>query len=314
MKNKTVAILLIIGILSGMIILASCKDAKTGAGGILDGDESKTPVDTELTEDDVTPPEDEDGNEPPVAENLDDIDPDNENGESGEKASNATEPVDTTESEDGNGVAVSGAAQPSIIVHTEFSAGEVASNAVDIEYTATPGAGASVSEVWYSINGGAPEYIYLAGSSTVTAKGELGAARVLLIPGDNSIVFTMLDTDGNTAEFTVDAKPSSNFVLEAPPERDPKFWTESEKDSGRSYMSNRIGIFAETGVTEAEVAEAVKLIGGEIIGRISLVDFYYIQVAESTEDELEEMCKKLLEAYPDILMSASLDISEASAD
>jgi len=101
--------------------------------------------------------------------------------------------------------------QPFFELMTAFNAGLTRQNIIEIEYFATSRTNAKISEVSYTINNGAAEFIYLAGDGNTNSKGRLGEGKVFLAPGRNSIKFTVRDSDGNTGEFPVNVTPNFDF-------------------------------------------------------------------------------------------------------
>lgn len=195
---------------------------------------------------------------------------------------------------------------PSIIVLTEFPAGTVTNNIIDIKYTATASRNASITEVSYSINDGAMEYLYLSGSDSTTAKGSIGTGRVFLIPGENNIVFYAKDSSGKTATFSVRNKPYYDFG--STPEYDVDYLEDLSGDSGSLFVTNRIVAYAKSGVTTSQIEAAISSINGAIISQINVLDMYTIQVPVNTEMGLLNICSNLMEGYPHLFDDVFLDI------
>lgn len=195
---------------------------------------------------------------------------------------------------------------PIITVMTEFPSGTTSENAVDITYSATPGPDASIVEVYYSINDGAEEYIYLAGDENVTAKGELGTGRVLLVPGENTIVFTAKDSEGRTGHFTVANKPVYEFGTT--PEYSDEDTQPLSSDPSKSFVKNRLIAIAKYGTAFTQVQEVVSGYEGTIIGQVNVIDMYYLQFSGCTEGDLLFLCEQLMNSTPAIFDSVSLDI------
>ncbi len=206
----------------------------------------------------------------------------------------------------GGGGGGSSNVNPSITVTTPFPTGTITVNRIDVTYSAIASTNATIAEVAYSINGGADEYIYLAGRNGITAKGTLGTGYVLLIPGENNIVFTAKDTVGKTATFTIVNKPS--FDLGADLEYDNDYIADLSDGSGFRYVTNRIVIIAKDGVSEEQVSSVLGSINGIIVGKIGIIDQYFVQVPESTNTELEAICNSLLATYPELFEVVRLDI------
>jgi len=195
-----------------------------------------------------------------------------------------------------------------ITVSTEFPDGNTTNNAIDVVYEATPGDGTTVTEVSYSINGGAEEYIYLSGDDGISPKGTLGSARVMLVPGENSIAFSAKDSAGGIAGFTVRNRPHYDFG--SLPEYDDDYIDDLSDGSG-TYVTNRVVAFAKTGVTASQVETAIAAINGTIIGQINAVGMYAIQVPSAqTESGLRNLCESLMSAHPNLFENVLIDIIE----
>jgi len=212
-----------------------------------------------------------------------------------------------------------------ITILTPFPA-STKNSTVDVTYEATPGSGASVTEVYYSINGGAAEYIYLRAASGVDQKGSLtsagrGNARVMLVPGNNSIVFTVKDSAGKTAGYNVSNTPFYDFGTDLAnlPSYDEALLgnvgapgglvSTLATDPGIRFVTNRILVFAKSGVTDAQVTEAVEAIGGGVIvGQVNALGMYWIEFSgKYSENQLLGFCGQIKTAYPNRFKEAVLD-------
>jgi len=180
----------------------------------------------------------------------------------------------------------------SIIVHTPFPSGTIIDNIVDVTYTATPGTGSIITEVSYLINSHAEELLYLAGVDGITPRGILGEGRVLLVPGYNEIVFTVRDSAGNTANYTVYQRPYYEFGTI--PRIDMAFVEQMSSAQGVSFVSNRVIAVANPGVNMEEVNSAAESIGGRISGQVNLLRWHIIEVDSQTEDGLLDICAELM--------------------
>ena len=199
-----------------------------------------------------------------------------------------------------------------ITVLTTFPFGSTTDSMVDVTYEVTPSSGAAVSEVYYSTNEGAEEYIYLRGGEGINSKGTLGTARVMLMPGENNIVFTAKDNAGKTASYTVPNKPVYDFGNT--PDYDEGFLENLADDQNTLFVTNRIMVFAAEDVTDAQVRNAVGTVTGQIIGQVNVIGMYWIQLSRShSEAELRNICDQLMAIYPDIFDSAALDIVVTNA-
>lgn len=180
----------------------------------------------------------------------------------------------------------------SLNVNTALPTGRVDNNEVAVEYSATTVAGASITEVYYTINGGAPEYVYINGVYGAANKGTLGTATVLLVSGENNIVFTAKDSRGKETSFVVANKPE--YILEETSEIDPEHLNASQ-DGDYLFVDNRIMAYAMDEASATDVQQAINAIGGKIISHVTVVDLYEIEVAPGTEAELNAMIVSLME-------------------
>lgn len=196
---------------------------------------------------------------------------------------------------------------PTITVRTAFP-DNTRQNGIDITYTATASRNASITEISYSINGGAEEYIYLSGGNGITAKGTLGTGRVLLIPGENNIKFFVKDSAGKTATFDVRNKPKYDFG--SMPEYDENYMDDLSDGSGLRYATNRIVAFAKSDATVSQIESAISSIGGTIAGQVNLLGMYSIQIPVNTESALKGICESLQSSYPELFDEVFLDIVE----
>ena len=191
----------------------------------------------------------------------------------------------------------------SLTVSTAFP-NETNESAVEIRYIADPsivsGVSADITEVSYTINNDFTEYLYLRGDHVVSPKGTLGTGTVMLLPGENTIVFTAKDSNGQMATYTLSNKPVYDEG-NGSGDLDEDDFGEAE-DGVNLYVKRRLVIMADDGITEAQVAEAVDTIGGEISGAIYAIDLYYIRVDEETEADLLALCDHLMETYPELFI------------
>ncbi len=65
------------------------------------------------------------------------------------------------------------------------------------------------------------------------------------------------------------------------------------------YLNNQLVIVTKYDIPDEEVMGMIEGIGGEVIGDIPDMNRYYVEVAESTEEELEAMCRQLEADYDD---------------
>lgn len=164
---------------------------------------------------------------------------------------------------------------PRINIVSTFPEGKTTQSAFEIIYTALASLGAEIEEIYYQINGGAPDYLYLRGGNGISPKGSIGFGRVFPVPGKNKIVFTIKDTAGKTADFEVKTTPDYDFG-KLPTEYDEEAFT----------------VFAKEGVGADQVFAAVMAMNGKITGQVYAIGLYYLVVPGSKE--------AFLKKYPDL--------------
>jgi len=193
-----------------------------------------------------------------------------------------------------------------ITVATAFPKGATKNSAVDVAYDAMPRTGAEITHVSYSINGGVEEYVYLRGGDGITPKGTLGSAKVMLAPGENHIVFTVKDSTGATATYTV--PNASVYDFGAVPDRSQAQIAPSTVGLGVQYVTNQIVVIAKSDATEAQVAQAATAMNCGIVGQANPAGMYWLQIpGQHSEAQLKSLCDQLLADHPDIFAAASLD-------
>jgi len=198
--------------------------------------------------------------------------------------------------------------EPTIVVHTAFPSGRVNNIAIEVTYTATPSRNAIITEVSYMINQTAEEYLFLAGGNGITARGTLGTGRVLLVPGENNIVFTVRDSTGRTATFDVSNTPYYDFGTIA--RRNPDNIVPLPSNPRIVFTNNRLIADANAGVTMEQVAAAADTVGGRIVGHINIMRSYDIEVETSTEEELLRLSTQLMDTG--LFSVVTLDIATGS--
>jgi len=178
-----------------------------------------------------------------------------------------------------------------IVVHTTFSDRDAL--IVDVTYTATPSKGAIITEVSYSINDQAEEFLYLADVDGMTAEGTLGAARVLLVKGENYIVFTTRDSAGNIANYSV-----VHWIFDPEAELGGIRHLDSSLLEPLSleelFAPDRVWAVANPGVRMEQLKSAAETIGGRIVGHNISSRRLDIEVDRQTEEELRRICEKLM--------------------
>ncbi len=194
-----------------------------------------------------------------------------------------------------------GPVEPSITVWTEIPDGEVEDGRFDITYTATPGRGAAVRKIYYVLNGDVESRLYTYGDPDI----KLSEGTILLVPDTkNKIVFYVEDSNGKIAEFAAENQPY--YAFPDSPSYDESQLRPSRQGEDRQYVMDRLILDVEDDISDEEVMEMIEDIGGEIIGDLSIIDRYYIQVPESTEAELEDMCEQLESKYEEQIENVKL--------
>jgi len=202
---------------------------------------------------------------------------------------------------------------PRIIVHTQFPVGRTVTSFVDIQYTATPTEGADIDKIYYSINGVFHRYIYLAGIDGVTPMGTLGEARVFIVPGENQLVFTLVDTFGSSANFVVASVPvfDEGMTPHTPPmER----WQPSRDGGGWFFADNRLMLRAVLGwgqMDEEEFHDAITSRGGVVVGT-TFTGLFTIEVEPTTEENLEVLGQSFLDEFPHLFVNFHLNVDDFS--
>lgn len=205
----------------------------------------------------------------------------------------------------------SGGKDPSIIVTTPFPSGKTENNAIDVKYTATPSKGATIKQVSYIINDDLEEYIYLSGGDGIGQKGTLGTGRVLLLPGENKVVFKVVDSSGKSATFDVKERPDFDHGSQTP-NIQPDEISDLSDGTGRKFVNNRIVIYARKNISSKQVENVVRSINATIIGKATATGRYTIKVSKSTEDELLKMCERLMKDHPSIIERAGLSLIDGA--
>jgi len=86
---------------------------------------------------------------------------------------------------------------PSLLISPRPRNASTPSNTIIINYSASPGMGADIMEISYRINGGAATTVYTRGHNNVAI------STSSLVQGVNEVVFTVTDSTGNIALYTV---------------------------------------------------------------------------------------------------------------
>ena len=196
---------------------------------------------------------------------------------------------------------------PYIHILTPFPSGVVEFSHIDITYTAVPTPGAVITEIFYTINGGPPTYIYLSAASGFTPRGELGTARVFITPQPNNLfVFTMRDNAGGEVSYIVQNRPTlGGWFFSQSQDLAYVYWLNDDifVNSDRLLMS----VPWDNGptVTPAEVAAFFAPLGGTIIGQRAITGGYTIGFDRlRTYAELIELAEWLMSEHPDIVSYA----------
>ena len=198
---------------------------------------------------------------------------------------------------------------PSITVTTKFPTETLTDSAIDIKYIATPSKGASIKEVTYTINDNHTEYLYYASENENERKGTLGQGRVLLLPGQNKIVFTVTDTAGKSGKYIVNQQPTFDEGTYRPRIKKSELSYLSD-GSGRKFANNRIILNMKDNATKKDVDEIVEYVNGEIIWYLYIIGLVTIRVPENTEEGLKAMCRDIKNKYHNIVEYVDVEIFE----
>lgn len=223
-----------------------------------------------------------------------------------EVQSSTTDNKKTNSNTGGTGSGGSGGNNPSIIVTTPFPTGKTENNAIDVKYTATPSKGATIKQVSYIINDDLEEYIYLSGGDGINQKGTLGTGRVLLLPGENKVVFKVIDSSGKSATFDVKERPNFDYGIQTPKAQSHEI-SNLIDGSGGKFINNRIIIYLKNETDSAQTQEIVKYLDGTIIGKNNVVNKIVIRIQKNTEDELKAICEDIKNKYPDTVEHATIE-------
>lgn len=193
---------------------------------------------------------------------------------------------------------------PVIEVFTPFPNGNVTTGFVDITYLAEASRWESVIEVSYYINSVFHDYLYLKGGNGIIPMGTLGQARVHLMPGENVLEFTVKDSAGLTASYTVNGRPNFYPGKSSPPVQLNDF-APSTVYPGEAFVDNRITILTQLSERDnlAAVSNAAATIGGTVIGYSLITGSYTIQVPANTEAGLENLGAGLIASFPNLIYS-----------
>lgn len=87
-----------------------------------------------------------------------------------------------------------------------------------------------------------------------------------------------------------------------------------KESNGKKYVDNDVLLFFKDGVTKEKVNEVVNYVNGSIIGEITTLNEYQVQVKESTLEELNNIVQDIMNKYSNYIAYASVDyISENSS-
>jgi len=202
---------------------------------------------------------------------------------------------------------------PSIVVLTEFPNGITTTLAVDIEYTATPGDGAYIREVFFT-NGGRTQYIYVSGTIPRHwgQRGVLGEATIPLFGGENDIVFTVRDSNGQEDTHVVDTLPViwwDTLVQYSPLLEEDNIGQPGP--GGEPWAAQTRLMFTLTpqnsyagGIQRAN--DAFAPLGGSVIGFNLVVRMVTVEVLPHNREEMTALGERMLREYPDLFSNFHL--------
>jgi len=186
--------------------------------------------------------------------------------------------------------------EPSIVVLTEFPDGEVERAGIDVEYEVTASEGAVVKAVYCTVNGNTRHNIYVHGTDD-EMRNKLGKGRFpLSTGGPNTIVFTVEDSAGKSAQFTVENNP---WFKGYPQPIGIKDEDTAPLASGRGkFVINWIRIGKKADTPRSTIEQIAQELNGTIIWETGW-DYadYVVQVPDSTEQELKTMCEQIKSKY-----------------
>ena len=195
---------------------------------------------------------------------------------------------------------------PSITVTTKFPTETLNNSAIDIKYIATPSKGASIKEVTYTINDNFTEYLYYASENENERKGTLGQGRVLLLPGQNKIVFTVTDTAGKSGKYIVNQQPTFAEGTYAPDIKDDEL-TPFPDGSGYKFANNRLSLDVKDGTTKEQIEEIARYVNGEVIEHLFTSGMVTIKVPKNSLEGLRSICSDIKKRYPNIIEYADIE-------
>ena len=195
---------------------------------------------------------------------------------------------------------------PSITVTTKFPTETLTDSAIDIKYTATPSKGASIKEVTYTINDDFTEYLYYASENENERKGTLGQGRVLLLPGQNNIVFTLTDTAGKSGKYIVNQQPTFSEGTYAPDIKADEL-TPFPDGSGYKFANNRLSLDVKDGTTKEQIEEIARYVNGELIEYLFISGMVTIKVPKNSLEGLRSICCDIKKKYPNIIEYADIE-------
>lgn len=91
-----------------------------------------------------------------------------------------------------------------INIVSKLPSGVITDSYIDIEFIATPGPGADIAEIFYTINGGPRIYVYPENNSR--GAGQTVQVRIYLALGTNNVEFTVVDSFNNTGTHSIELR------------------------------------------------------------------------------------------------------------
>ena len=132
------------------------------------------------------------------------------------------------------------------------------------------------------------------------------AENVQLQDGENTVVFTAEDSQGNISTENVNVTYEAGELAPI----DKEHLTEAK--SGEVYVNNTLLITFHLDVTPERREEIIASVNGKVIGQINAIKCYQVQIAESSLEKLEALSEQLMTTYPGEVTSATYDsIQEA---
>ena len=203
---------------------------------------------------------------------------------------------------------------------TEIPDGLVTQSWVDIEYIAIPSPGAVITEVSFTRNNSAEQFLYIGTESNIiTPRGELGQGRIFISTSPTAFEFIIRDSKGGEFRYRPDARPWYDFAPEVEPinpiymipypGHDPiDVRPYGAMQIQRWFVANRLMVgmqWRNEGVTLVDI----EAIGAEMSWRMVSRSSFHItfELPQAyTYEELQAIRTQLLSDYPELISNVWL--------